>query len=316
MISMEKIDHIWSSIVPVSGQNIARRADADHPLDCFLGYNEREKMQMMLLSDEELAVPESSRQVLVRENRRSDGKYAICFILENPSLRETFVTLCWDIMSCTSSAANKHIGNEAAVKRFGIWLIMLAKSSESKLTENKAKGLLGELLVLQKICAPFYGYSKAINGWVGPLQADRDFEYEEIWYESKAVSSSGETISISSFDQLDIDIEGKLVICRLDKTGESDPTGISLKKIEKQIHDEIGLDEDTYSTFMLRLTMNGYKADAPHADDMFLFKGFERFAVGEDFPRIRKRLLAPAIKNGEYSLEIEALNPWREMQEE
>ena len=36
MISMETIDRNWSSIVPAHGQNIARRADADHPLDFFV----------------------------------------------------------------------------------------------------------------------------------------------------------------------------------------------------------------------------------------------------------------------------------------
>ena len=154
MISMERIDQNWSSIVPINGQTIARRADAEHPLDFFIGYNENENMQLMLLSDEELQVPDSSRQVLIRENERTDGKYAICFILLNPSLRDTFVSLCWDIMLCTFSARSKQAGNEAAVKRFGIWMIMLAKGNEKGLSENRAKGLLGELLVLEKICAP------------------------------------------------------------------------------------------------------------------------------------------------------------------
>lgn len=313
MISMEKIEQNWSSITPISGQAIARRADAEHPLDFFIGYNEEENMQLMLLSDEEIQVPDSSRQVLVRENKRTDGKFAICFVLINPSLRETFVSLCWDIMLCTYSAKSKRAGNEAAVRRFGVWMIMLAKGSEKGLSENGAKGLLGELLVLQRICAPLYGFSKAINGWIGPLRADRDFEYEERWYESKAASTESETILISSYDQLDIDREGDLVVCRLDKTGAGDSNGISLRRIEQEILDAIGDDEDTKNTLRIRLMLSGYKADDPHADDMFLFKEFDCFVVRDDFPRIRKGLLPPAVKNGEYSLEIDALNPWREM---
>ena len=43
MISMEMIKQSWSSIVPVKGQNIVRRADASHPLDFFIGYNEDEE---------------------------------------------------------------------------------------------------------------------------------------------------------------------------------------------------------------------------------------------------------------------------------
>lgn len=311
MISMERIDQNWSSIVPIKGQTIARRADAEHPLDFFIGYNENENMQLMLLSDEEIQVPDSSRQVLVRENKRADGKFAICFVLINPSLRDTFISLCWDIMLSTYSAKSKRAGNEAAVRRFGVWMVMLAKGNEKGLSENSAKGLLGELLTLQKTCGPVYGFSAAINGWIGPLHADRDFEYDDGWYETKAVSTASETISISSFDQLDIDRPGKLVICRLDKTGAGDPNGISLNSVEQEITDEIGTDDDVKNTFQIRLMLSGYKADDPHADDKYLFRGFEYFDVRDDFPRIRKGLLAPEIENGEYRLVVAALSPWR-----
>lgn len=312
MISMEIIDRNWSSIVPVHGQNIARRADADHPLDFFIGYNEDGYMQMMLISDEEIQVPESSRQVLVRSNKRTDGQYAICFILVNSSLRDTFVSLCWDIIASTFSEKNKKAGNEAAIRRFGIWMIMLAKGNDKGLSESSAKGLLGELLVLQRICIPIFGAPKAINGWIGPLRADRDFEYDEGWFETKSVSSESETISISSFDQLDIDREGKLIVCKLDKTRGNDPQGISLGKIEKELLEQLGEDADTRNTLQIRLMLSGYKENDPHADDMYLFKGFDSYAVKGDFPRIRKSLLPAAIQNGEYKLEIAALNPWRE----
>lgn len=310
MISMERISQNWQAIIPVQGQTIARRADAEHPLDFFIGYNEDGCMQLVLLSDEDIQIPDSSQQVFVRSNQRTDGKYAICFILINPSLRDTFVSLCWDIMASTCSADNKKAGNEAAVRRFGVWMIMLAKGHEKYLSESSAKGLLGELLVLQRICEPLYGFSKAVNGWIGPLNADRDFEYEESWYESKAVTSSTESISISSFDQLDIDLVGKLVVCKLDKTGSEDPNGVSLRKIIAELSDASEDDENAKNMFLVRLVLSGYKEDDPRADDMFLFNGFECFTVCDDFPRIRNSMISPAIKNGEYRLEIAALHPW------
>lgn len=313
MISMEKINQNWSSIIPSKGQNIARRADADHPLDFFIGYNEEENMQMMLLSDEEMQLPDSSQQVQVRSNQRTDGKYAVCFILMNPSLRETFVSLCWDIMLSTFSAEDKKKGNEAAVNRFGIWLIMLAKGNNGGLSESNAKGLLGELLVLQRICIPLYGKSEAVNGWIGPLHADRDFEYVNMWYEAKAVSPGSEHISISSFDQFDIDNAGKLVVCRVDKASPSDPNRISLNSIIKELSESIGEDSNTMSTFHIRLMLSGLKADDQRADEGYLFKGFEVFDVKDDFPRIRRSSLPAAIDNGEYRLELSAITAWREM---
>lgn len=314
MISMEMIKQSWSSIVPVKGQNIARRADASHPLDFFIGYNEDENMQLMLISDEEIQIPDSSQQVQVRSNpRSSDGKYAVCFILLNASLKETFISLCWDIMLSTYKAKDKKTGNEAAVRRFGIWLIMLAKGAGGGLSDNSAKGLLGELLVLLKICIPQYGAAKSANGWIGPLHSDRDFEYEDKWYEVKSAASVSEYISISSFDQLDTDNTGQLVVCRLDKTGDADPSGISLNKAVQEIFNLLEEDHNAYTTFSIRLMLSGFKSDDPRADERFLFCGFELFNVEGDFPRIRKTQLSPVIENGEYRLEISAMTPWREM---
>ena len=216
-------------------------------------------------------------------------------------------------MLSTYNAKDKKSGNEAAVRRFGIWLIMLAKGTGSGLSENSAKGLLGELLVLLKICIPQYGTAKSVNGWIGPLHSDRDFEYEEKWYEVKSVSSVSDYISISSFDQLDTDNAGRLVVCRLDKTGDADPNGISLRKAVQEIFTLLEENHNAYTTFSVRLMLSGFKSDDPWADERFLFGGFELFNVEGDFPRIRKTLLSPVIDNGEYRLEISAMTPWREI---
>lgn len=312
MISMENLNHTWSAIMPVKGQTVARRADAGHPLDFFIGFSEEEKMQLMLITDNEMQLPDSSQQVKVRANKRTDGKYAVCFILINPSLSDTFISLCWDIMACTNNADDKNAGNEAAVRRFGVWMIMLAKGNDGGMSENSAKGLLGELVTLEKICIPKYGFSKALTGWLGPLHADRDFEYEDNWYESKAMSSGSEIVRISSFDQLDIDKIGDLVICRLDKTNDEDPSGISLEKTVDKLRELAEGDEAALSTLQVRLMLAGYKLDDSQIDTAYLFRGFENYAVGDGFPRIRKSELPNGVVNGAYSLDLSVLSSWRE----
>ena len=313
MITMENLNRTWGAIVPANGQTVARRADAGHPLDFFIGFNEDGKMQLMLIADKEIQLPDSSQQVKVRANKRTDGKYAVCFILLNPSLRETFISLCWDIMACTINTESKDAGNEAAIRRFGVWLIMLAKGSSEGLSENTAKGLLGELITLDEICVPKYGFSKALSGWIGPLHADRDFEYEDTWYESKAVSSGSEQIRVSSFDQLDIDEPGNLIVCRLDKTNDGDPSGISLEKMVDKLRNLAEGNEAVLSTLHVRLMLAGYKADDPQIENAYLFRGIEKYVVGEGFPRIRKSELPCGVINGAYSIEVSALSAWREV---
>lgn len=311
MISMAMIDRAWESITPQKGQNIVRRVDPMHPVDFFIGYDETCAMQLLLLADHLPDLPPSSQQVLVRANPRKDGKYAICFSLVNQSLKDTFRSLCWDIVASTYGAANQKAGIESAINRFGKWLILMAKSRNSKLSDAVVRGMVGELAVLRDICIPKYGSPHSITGWIGPLHADRDFEYEDDWFEVKSVSLSRETVAISSFDQLDINRPGTLVLTRIEKTADSDTEAISLNSLVKDIEELLKDDQDALSTFRVRLVLNGYDESDERAYELFHLHGFEKYRVSDNFPRIRKSELTSEIGNGEYTLSIVALSPWQ-----
>lgn len=311
MISMEKINSIWSAIVPQPGRTIARRADLTHPLDFFIGYDENGCMQLMLIADEAAHIPASSQQVIIACNQRSDGQYAICFTLENSTLRETFLSLCWDIMESTYGTADKRSGIKSAIKRFAMWQILFAESYSSKMSDLIVRGLIGELSVLNSFCIPTYGKTQAVTGWIGPLHADRDFEYEDKWIEVKSASLSKESISISSFDQLDIDRPGNLVICRLEKTSATDPRAITLNTLVHTLEEKCADEEYALSLLYVRLTLNGYSRADERADEAFVVHGFETYQVCDAFPRIRRSQLSSAIGSGEYTLSIPAIQSWR-----
>lgn len=311
MISMAMIDGAWAAITPQKGTNIVRRVDPAHPVDFFIGYDETCAMQLLILADELPELPPSSLQVLVRANPRKDGKYAICFSLVNQSLKDTFISLCWDIVASTYGATTQKAGINAAINRFGKWLILMAKGRSSKLSDSVLRGLIGELAVLRDICIPKYGSPHSITGWIGPLHADRDFEYEDNWFEVKAVSLSCETVSISSFDQLDIDRPGTLVLAKIEKTADSDAEAISLNSLVQDVVDLLGEDQDSLSTFKVRLVLNGYDECDEKAEELFHLHGYEKYRVYDDFPRIRQSKLPAEINNGEYTLSIAAIAPWQ-----
>lgn len=116
MISMSELSDAWKAIAPQEGQTVGRRADENHPLDFFITYDENCNMQLMLLSRLLPPVPASSQQIFVRANFRHDKKYALCFSLTDDSLRDQFVSLCWDIMHCTLNARSETAGVKATVK--------------------------------------------------------------------------------------------------------------------------------------------------------------------------------------------------------
>ena len=311
MISMATIDSKWAAITPQKGKTVVRRVDPAHPVNFFIGYDETCAMQLVLLADEQPELPPSSQQVLVRSNPRKDGKYAVCFSLVNQSLKDTFISLCWDIVASTYGAETQKAGIESAVNRFGKWLILMAKGRDSKLSDAVVRGMVGELAVLRDICIPKYGSPHSITGWIGSLHADRDFEYEDNWFEVKTASLSRDMVSISSFDQLDIERPGTLVLARIEKTPDTDAEAISLNSLVRDVEELLGEDQDALSTFRVRLVLNGYDESDEKADELFHLHGYEKYRVYDDFPRIRKSKLTSEINNGEYTLSIAALAPWQ-----
>lgn len=85
------------------------------------------------------------------------------------------------------------------------------------LSENEVIGLIGELLFLKDYCFPIYGISIGLNGWSGPEPTHKDFSYKNEWYEIKSINSFKNTVSISSIEQLDSLVEGKLVVYSFEK---------------------------------------------------------------------------------------------------
>lgn len=309
MISMIELNSAWDAINPQDGQSIGRRADAAHPLDFFVAYDENQNMQMIILSDFLPSLPASSQQIIVRANHRKDGKYALCFSLTDRTLREQYVSLCWDIMNCTYDVQNKAQGIKMAIKRFCMWQKLFAELKNKKLSDAEIKGLIGELCALEHIVLPRHDSKYAVAGWIGPIGADRDFELPDTWYETKAVSLSSDSVSISSLDQLDVDAEGYLLVLRVEKTSDNVPGKFSLNSLVDSIRG--GLSDAERAVFDGRLMSGKYDRSDPRTDEPYFLHGIEIYAVNNDFPRIRRSGIPTAIANGTYSLSIPAIQNWR-----
>lgn len=311
MITKTELKNLWSAITPQLGQNVGRRADPQHPLDFFVTYDEKPNMQFMLLTEFEPTLPDSSEQLYVRGNKRSDGKYAVCFSLEDDELKDQYVSLCWDIMDSTYSCHSKKSGVQAAIKRFTMWQKLLAEAKSKKMSEAEIKGLIGELVVLKDICIKKYGVATAISGWVGPVGADRDFEFEDTWFESKFVSLSTDRVKISSLDQLDIHRKGYLILCRAEKTAATANRHTTLNKLVNYIVQLAQTDENASVSFKNRLALSGYNASDERSEQPYVIHRLEEYRVyGEDFPRIMRSKIHAAISEGEYQLSIPALQQW------
>lgn len=310
MISMAELNAAWDAIIPMPGQSVGRRADENHPLDFFITYDENGNMQMILTADFLPSVPASSRQLSVRANARHDGRYALCFSLADKSLREQYVSLCWDIMNCTSAIENKKQGTAAAIKRFCLWQRLFAEE-KSKLSDAEIKGLIGELCALKQVVFASYTPNAALTGWVGPIGADRDFEMPAEWYEVKAVSLSKDTVSISSLDQLDTDMEGSLLIARIEKASPNATDCFTLNSLVNEIAADVA-DLESRTIFNARMASAKYDPADPRAEEPYVLHRIEVYRTDRDFPRIRRSKVPVSISNAAYDLSIPGLQDWRQ----
>lgn len=311
MITKTELGELWEAIIPQKGQNVGRRADPSHPLDYFVTYDEQHNMQFMLLTEYKPSLPNSSQQLYVRGNRRVDGKYAICFSLEDDHLKDQYVSLCWDIMDSTYLEKNKSQGAKVAIKRFIMWQKLFAEARTKKLSDSEVKGLVGELAVLKEICMQRYDVETAISGWVGPVGADRDFEFEDMWIESKFVSLSMDKVKISSFDQLDVDRTGYLVLCRAEKTAATESGHVTLNGLIDSVLEILKKNENALVSFKNRLALARYDSGDERSEQPYIIHRFETYMVaGNDFPRIRRSEIHNAISDGEYQLSVPALSHW------
>lgn len=311
MISIAELNQAWQNIVPHPGQSIGRRADETHPLDFFITYDENNNMQLLLLSDFLPSVPSSSQQIAVRVSQRGDGNYALCFSLADKSLRNQYVSLCWDIMDCTYEAKNKRKGIQDAVKRFRMWQKLFAEIKKKRLSDTEIKGLIGELCTLKYVVLAHCSQRVSVSGWIGVLGADRDFELADTWYESKAISLNKDTVTISSLDQLDTDIEGHLIIVRIERGSENTPGSFSLNSLVDEIR-ELLSDDEARMIFDTRLASSNYDCRDPRAETAYVLHRIEAYTVDNEFPRVRRTEVSTAISNGTYNLSIPAIQDWRE----
>lgn len=310
MITKNELGRLWSEIT--HSPNAGRRADTDHPMNFFIGYDENLNMQLMLVTSSPTDPPESSKQIIVRMNKRNDDNFATCLSLADNALSEQYISVCWDIMDCTRSLHSERQGAQAAIKRFKMWQRLFAEPDRHQLSELKAKGLIGELSVLKEICVPKYGINASIEAWTGPLAEDRDFEFNDTWYESKYVSLSMDEVQLSSLDQLDTDKPGHLVLCRAEKTAVTVVGYITLNQLADDIISIIK-DENTLTTFQNRLLMAGYDKESVLAKQPYMIHRLERYLVDSDsFPRLRRSRINSAITEGKYSLSIPAIREYIE----
>lgn len=287
------------------------RIDSNYKVNVFLGYNEDGQMSMVITELGRETLVKSSKLIDVKLKRREDGKMALSFHLLDGSYKPMFHIFCKDMINvCELAGSNMAISN--ALTRWKYWKEMFGKKKKNILDKLEIKGLIGELLELRDHFMKEWDESQAVASWMGPLLGHKDFEINNTWYEVKSVTENAIQVKISSLEQLESDIDGHLVIVRLEDTSSVSDNAINLNNMVSSVANKIK-DPENMELFVTRLDNMGYSYDEEYNNYCFMYKGTEYYAVKEGFPRLTRSIVNDSIGNASYTILLNGIRDFKEV---
>lgn len=277
------------------------RIDSVHILELHLGLDEKGRKAI------ELRYPFTPRKVTgtsaIEVNQYKKAKYnTIRFSLIDEEISGLFYKFCEDLIEQTKDLKEESAGYQAIVNRFFQWKKMFVSSKNNFLTEPEIMGLIGEILFLRGNLAERIGLSNALLSWSGQELTHKDFSYENMWFEAKAISRGAQSVRISSLEQLESDNDGELVVHSLEKMSTA-YNGITLNKLVLETRNMFSSNEDK-DNFMSKVALQGYEYNNYYDDFVYEISNFKRYNVNGHFPKLTSKSLPVAIRKAMYEISL------------
>lgn len=287
------------------------RIDSVHPLELYIGFEASAQRSLLLISGNEPSQVPSSRSILVNVGQRGDGRWAITFRLILLEQEAVFIQLCCDLIEASRHQPSADSGAEFVLSRYRRWHRLMEHQGTGLLSEPARRGLLGELLFLQRVLAAGLLPLDALNGWIGPAGADRDFVYSDGWHEIKAVGASATEVTISSLEQLDAPPPGELVVFFIEATAPEEQGSFSLNGKVNELRLSVEDVPAALEQLDAKLLDIGYIALREYDQQHYRIQGIRRYVVDAAFPRLTRANVRHEISGVAYTISLNALESWR-----
>lgn len=229
----------------------------------------------------------------------------LVFLLEKDSLLDVFIKLIEDIKQ---SLKDIKISNklDLAYSRWLLWKELFSSGNNGLLTENKIKGLMGELLFLDQVMMKYFSQKEAITSWGGANYNKKDFEFNKTWCEIKTTLNSNTRIKISSLEQLNAKNIGYLVVTNLQKSTRNE-VSINLNDLIDKILKKIIIPE-LVDIFVNKLSQQGYAYSESYYDYSYILVSRKFYLVDDKFPKLTIKNIPVEITDAQYTIESLLLN--------
>lgn len=322
---MEDLEAIWSELQDDNSQSegyLRLRVRPTSPCELFLAVNKPQNNRALLLEvpaniiPAKIEYPQSSgfKVEPVPITRGPAGDVRLILSITNNKYLDIFSVLVGDVIDHVASKTDQQSGVREFTARLIRWQDFLRRHAPEGLGEQAQQGLYGELWFLRNLLLLNIDHLEAISIWVGPLQANQDFQLDRCAVEVKTTSAgSHQVLQIANIRQLDdTGIEILLLFhISLDvRLGGTQSLPELVHEIRTLLENQ---DIRALSIFNERLIDAGYLDvhESRYERLKYTIRNYNFFRVCEGFPRILESKLQTGIGDVHYSVALTSCMPFK-----
>ena len=233
-------------------------------------------------------------------------------ILEDKRLVDIFAVLSADLIAMAAAEATVAGALRRCIDRICLWQGLFECVPVEGLSDERQRGMVGELLVLETLLLPRLDGLAAVLAWVGPDPSHQDFIHGATAIEVKtSLAKRHARIVVASEKQLDERPHGALVLAHL-HFDESASLGESLPEVVGRLRATLATDSAASRQFDDRLLLGGYfDVHSPlYLPNRWRLSSARYFHVQGDFPRLTGANLPLGVGDIRYSIIADDLGPF------
>jgi hypothetical protein len=277
----------WSQIFEVGHAAGRFRVFPDHLLNFFLGISSEGKREVIveIMSDSTNRPSLPSFQNIGLSISEINGGYQIGITLNEEDLSQSFSVMCFDLAQRSIRGNTVASAVQIFLTALNHWADLFKKRRTNGLSPSEVIGLLGELLVIEKLITDgSIDIEFTIQGWRGPDGDARDIGFNGSRIEIKTQRSTKPiSLKISSLDQLDDN--GDSVYIVLNRISPSQH-GCSLNEIVIRLHEHLQPYNSAHSEFERKLELALFDSEADYANNSYGLDESFVYIVNKTFPRL------------------------------
>lgn len=317
---MINIKDIWENQIDTPANIVRTRIAHIQNVDCFAATNQLINRIFFILSiDKNTPIPDLRNYkfqgvefyVIIINDRVELNIY-----LMNNDLLDIFSLFIEDLLYGMDEQKDElgcviHILNKASK-----WKLLFDRLGNHGLSNEKQKGLLGELLFLQQLLENKETFSSAVHSWISmDLELNsKDFVFETTAVEIKFTSSSHPKVNISSKTQLELTEFSNLYLV-VYFAQSSLYNGVSINSLVDFIRNKLGTQNER-DNFNRKLNIIGYfDNDRDLYNQYYIIKNNFIYIVDKNFPKLTSENTSDAICDVQYSIEISAIDQFKTTRE-